>query len=253
MTLNENNLNYYVVGLADTNNYSDSLQVIRIKHNNRYIDVHLGSHSYEIPNSNKHLVLLLCSEKFIESAGFTSDVSTIKPGYNPDGTIANLDLAVGFLIDKKQKISLANPQNASSTFAIENSSMSDPNNTRIAITPPIDADYTNTDDSISDRNSANIGIFINDKVIFIKSHGGQITLGDEGVHIGGQVFWESTTHEKDIMINNPLAPFIPPTLPTVGTANKELPNISKFTNIAAAIQNFVSITNKASKAVSLIG
>lgn len=242
--LNSNPIINMIVSLDDINNYNDELHMVRIKYNNKKYDIKLGGNIYERPNSKKHLVLICCPESFFRTEELSEEQLKYIPGYTNNGNPAFINASViGYLTNKMQKITTSLPFDAQSSFSINNTVM-DEENTSIAITPPVDANYTNN--TSADKQSLNIGLFINDDSIVIKTRGGQITMGNEGIHIAGQIHWGSTSHNKEIVTNNPLSIFIGSTIPTYIVGMKEIPNLVKFQSIGQAAYNFSSIVNKVS-------
>lgn len=239
--------------MPDTNYYNDKHKIVRILFKANSYDFHLGSNFSYVPNPKKHYILLLTLENVIDNNGLEPRRLELLPGINDEqGNLAEISLGMAFLIDKNQTLSTTNLQNGSTGFSIENANLYDLDVIDGSITPQRTKDYTNNDSEQSDPNSDNIGIFWNNQVVMIKSRGGSITLGDEGVHLGGNIFWESSTHSKDIMIDNSFHSLIPQTIPTALITMPQIPNFAKFVQIANAGQKFLSIVEKTSKATKII-
>jgi len=241
----------FLTELADTNYYNDRLGVVRIKYQSNLYDFKLGTDPIQIPTPKNHYVMIITEEDTLSNNGI--DTEEFLPGVtNKTGVVSSLTLGVAFLIDKNQQIKTTNPQNGSSTFNIDGINTFDIEKAYGSIGPRLPKDYTNNEDESEDPNSSNIGIFWTKDVLLIKSRGGSVTLGDEGVHIGGNVFWESSKHSKDIMLDNPLHGIIPQTLPTALVSIPQLPNFAKFIQIADAGQKYLSITKKVVNATKII-
>lgn len=246
-------LKSYAATIANINYFNDNHKIIRVEFNKRFYDFKLLS-SGEIPNPLNHIVLLLTTEEALsEIKALSQDRLNLLPGYiDNNGNLDDLPVGFGYLISKKQSISVTNPNSGGAGFSISKNSMSQLDNVSVAITPPLDRDYTNTEkDSYSE--DQNVGLFINKNgSILIKSTGSSITMGEEGIYIGGNVSWESSEHNREILVDNPLQRFIPSTIVSAIPSIPELPNISKFANIANAakkIRNVVSSLNSVNKII----
>lgn len=239
--------------LDTVNWYNDKLQVVRVKISNRLYDIKLGSVVFEYPNPLYHYILVTLTENILRTEGFLSSDERyrFKPGMFDDTSIAKLSSAQAFLLDKNQKISTTRTRGTSASFAIEDSDLSDENKLRVSITPSSTRPYTNTDKEEYDPRSSNIGIFMNQDTIYIKSAGGAILIGKEGIHFGGNVHWEASKHSRDIMVDNPLAGFIPDTIVTPFTV-AYLPNFANILNLAQTGQNILKVTEKINKVNNIL-
>jgi hypothetical protein len=114
-----------------------------------------------------------------------------------------------------------------------------------ALSPPLEGkDYT-TKEAESDLNADSVGIFINmNGTILIKSRGGSITCGDEGIHIGGRLITESSTIDTGPLSDNTVSDLIGSALPTAVISWPKLPNIGVIANVAEASRKFISIGDK---------
>ena len=135
-------------------------------------------------------------------------------------------------------------------MSISNTNMFEEHKVKVAISPPLARDYTSNDEDTEDVNK--IGMFMNDKTIIIKSSGGQITLGEEGLHFGGKIHWESTTHSKEIMQDNFIHQLVPSTLPTAAISIPQLPNFGMIAQIAETANRVINTLDIASSVVDLI-
>lgn len=249
----DSNIRFYVMPLSDTNFYNEDLNIIRIKVGSNYHDIQLIVAPFDIPHPDRHVVLIFAESELQVLSGIDKYRLQLPPGIiDNNNTIATSPGIFGLILSKKQRISRTLPTNASSSFNIKNVNFAEYEKGRIAISPVTDRAYTNKEPIIGDKRSANIGLFINDNVIMIKSHGGQITLGDEGVHIGGKVSWSDSKHNKEIMADNMFHGWIPQTIPTAGISIPYMINISYFVNIGEAGQKFINVASNLSKVPSLI-
>lgn len=243
----------YLVKMCDRNYYNPRQSIIRVEHPNmvnKYYDFYL-SQTHETPNPLKHMVILFTYPSVVGGTGINETRLNLPPGYNDVlGNLATIPVSICFLINKQHKISTADPQNGSAGFSLENINMFDDNKVRISISPPIDKTYTNNKQNDQDLNE--IGLFMNDDSVMLRSRGGSVTLGDGGVHFGGNIFWEHSKHSKEIMMDNPLHGFIPQTLPTAIISIPYIPNFSMIATIADAAVRFCSIVGKINKAKEII-
>lgn len=234
--------------------YNDKLQVVRVLLGQKYYDIHLGAVTFEVPSPKYHLVMVVITNAVLSSEGFTSNSEQYSraPGTSDDqGRPSTVSMASAFLIDKNQKVSASNPKTASAAFSIQDTNMADPDRIRVSITPSNSRDYTNYELEPGDRRNSNIGIFSNDSTVMIKSPGGAITIGKEGIHFSGNVYWDHHKHGHDIMVDNPLNGFIPETIVTPFTVGY-IPNFATFMALADAGHTVVSVSDKISKSNNLI-
>lgn len=241
-------LKAFITKIADINYYNDTHKIIRVQFkDNRYDFKYMGGPV--VPNPTKHLALLITSEEALGDAyAIIGERENFLPGIvDTVGNLTNLSMGVAYLVSKDQEIARTNPSAGGAGIAISKTNMFDLEKVAIALAPPLDKDYTNTDkeQNLEDKS---VGVFINnDGTILVKSKGSSITMGEEGIYIGGNVHWESAAHSKEWMMDNTLADFIPSTIVTFPISIKELPNIGKFSQIAEGarkVRNIVETTTK---------
>lgn len=226
-------LKAYVANIASINYYNDVHKIIRIEFNKRWYDFKCISEN-EVPNPTKHVALVFSSDEHLsETNAISGERENLLPGIkDSNGNLANLSLGLVFIMPKKQTVVRTNPNSGGAGMTISRSNMFDLNKVAVAIAPPIDKDYTNTekDAFLEDKN---IGFFINnDGTILIKSKGSSITMGEEGIYIAGNVSWEKSEHQREWLMDNTFQRFIPQTIVTFPISFPELPNIAKFAQIA---------------------
>lgn len=245
-------LKSYISKIADINYFNDKHKIIRIEFNSRFYDFKVLT-SGEVPNPNLHLAVVITSEESLsETKSVVGNRLNFLPGIK-DSNENLVDLPIGFvyIISKKQTLSVTNSNSGSSTFAISKTNMSDIDNVSIAISPPTSIDYTNTDKDgyIEDKT---VGLFINkDNTILIKSQGSSITMGKDGIHLGGKISFESEA-EREWMADNTFHRFIPSTMVTAIPAIPNVPNISRFANIATAARKVRTIIGSISSVQKII-
>jgi len=236
-------MKFIILPLAEYNYYNDKNQIIRVAYEDKLIDCPLIP-TYYIPDPSEHLALILCDDQFLSSY-IDSEHSKYKPGIiNDNGDLSNFGFVFSFLINKHQKISTTYPVCSNVGFSINEVDMSKDDKVSAAIVPYSNRDYTNTDKT-DDTMFDNVGFFINKSGnILIRSKGASLTMGEEGIHIGGPVFWDQTAHDKGIMQDNTLHDFIGSTIPTYVLSLKELPNFNKILSIGDVGQKIIRMTNK---------
>lgn len=255
-------LKTYLAEIAEDNYFNDLHQIIRVKFNGRYFDFRYRTNVI-MPNPDLHLAILSATEEQMAGPGLSTDDQARLPGLDQSNNPVSLAYGWVDVINKKQMTMVTNPQNGSSAFAVEGSDMSNKNKTRIALTAPLKKDYTNLEgnlqssptgeasDSSEDTGDLSIGVFINDDSVVIKSPGGQITMGKEGVHIGGSLKLQSSEHEREWMFDNTLARFIPSTIPTGAAVIPELPNVAKFAKYGQVAQRVIKVADITSTAIGI--
>lgn len=260
---NKDVLKTFLGEIADENYFNDLQQVVRVRFNGRYFDLRYRP-SPVLPNPQMHLAIITATEEEMNSPGIGEDLQKLMPGIaDEEGNPRALPYGWVDVINRKQMTMVTNHQNASAPFALEGADMSNKNKTRVALTPPLQKDYTNAEGrpessqtgetgySKEDTGDQSIGVFINDDSIVIKSSGAQITMGRDGIHIGGKLKVQSSEHEREWMFDNTLSRFIPSTIPTGAIAIPELPNVAKFAKYGQTFQRIAQIADKTSTAISL--
>jgi hypothetical protein len=256
MVYSKYDLKIYMGELASTNYFNPSKRIVRAVLGGKSFDFHLLLSTSEIPNPNRHLLILLSNEETIESRGVSEENLKYKPGDLKDGTSSDIPFGGALLINKQQSYATTNPQNASSSMNAESGAMSDLDKVLVAITPPSTRHYTNNnqsaDGSQPTNNNESFGIFMNEKSVFLKSAGGSITLSESGVHIGGNLSLESTQFSKDLVADNFLASIIPSAFPTCVASMQQLPNFQQFVRIAQSAIKMVAVADMGKKAITSI-
>lgn len=235
-------LKAFITSLAPINYFNDKHKIIRIQFKSNMFDFkYMGGNI--VPNPNKHIALVVTSEEVLnDSNSIIGERENFLPGIiDKEGNLTNLSMGFVYIISKDQEISRSNPTSGGAGFAIRKTNMFDLDQVAVAISPPLDKDYTNTEkDSYSEDKS--VGVFMNnDGTILIKSKGSSLTMGEEGIYIAGDVSWESTAHQKEWMMDNTLKDFIPSTIVTFPLSMPALPNIAKFAQIAEGARKVRSV------------
>lgn len=252
VTHNEMDTRFFLLEMTDTNYYNERLQIIRVVFEGHAFDFHMAHRPYVYPNPNYHKVLLGTIGKALEGKGIGDSRLLLPPGHLSETELAKIPFGWAFLVDFRQHNAGSNPQSGSAAFNLENINMFDRDKLEGSLGPAMDKDYTNNDKDQEDPDSLAIGIFWNHDAIMLKSRGGAITLGDQGIHIGGKVAWEYSKYNKDVMMDNSLHGIIPQTIPTALVSIPQLPNFAKFVQFADTGQKFINVAQKAGKASQAI-
>lgn len=241
--------------LDGSNYYNPRHQLVRVIYKTKRFDLRL-KHSYMMPSPQDHLILVTIREDYLDdNEGIPQERLNYLPGIlDEQGTVATIPRGWCELIDKRQFEMGANPQNGSAGFSVSNTNMFDPDKLAVAITPPLKGrDYTSLEESNGDIKDENIGFFINkDGTVLIKAAGGSITIGKEGLHLGGRLFQESSAAETGPLSDNTIGDLIGSTIPTAGAAWPKFPNFGYIANIANAGMKFIEVADKAKKAGEII-
>lgn len=243
----------FLTDLADSNYFNPRMNIVRVKSPfdpEILYDFRLAPSWYP-PNPKIHRIILIASTEYMSEIGLTEDRLQLPPGIEDDQwTPAEIQMGLAYLVDRNQRLYVVDNQNGSTGFSIRNTNMFDEDNVKVALAPPIHKDYTNNSDQESDSNQ--IGLFMNDDVIMIRSRGAQITLGDEGIHFGGKQHHESTTHSKEIMQDNFIHQLIPSTIPTAAVSIPQLPNFGMIAQIAETANKVISVVGTAKSVITAV-
>lgn len=243
------NIEFWLLEMANLeNNFNPRHQVIRVEFEGGFYDLKCVPTVF-VPSREDYLVVAMLPEDFfMYNSSISNYRQELPPGLNSkDGTLADLPKAICWVVNRRQTVSTTNPQNAAAGFAISGTNMFDLNNVTVALTPNLPSrDYTTLDDASSgDPNNESVGLFINRQgTVLIKSTGGSITLGKEGVHIGGKLATETSNKDTGVMMENPLSKILGSTIPTAGASWPTIPNIGTIASIANAVVKFIEIGDK---------
>ncbi len=243
---------FYVLELSASNYYNPKHQIARVKYKGKRIDIRINPGT-ENPNPQDHLVLVIAPEKTMEYEEVDSSQYDLPPGTTADGEVTDIQQGLCFLIDKRQRVNTTAPQNGQAGFSVSESNMFDPENVVSVMSPRmVDRDYTSVDSTGQDPNYGSIGIFMNrDGCILIKASGSSITMGKEGIHLGGRLFQESSAVETGPLSDNTIADLIGSTIPTAGAAWPKLPNIGHIAQYANAGLKFIKIADAAKAGIKI--
>jgi hypothetical protein len=247
---------FWMLEIADTENYYNARhQIIRVTHGGGYYDIKC-SPGHIVPNQKDHLVICILPENYFNRIdGLSEEELNYPPGtLSKAGGMSRISQGIALLTPKRQTLSTSNPQSAGGSFAMSDVNMFDMDNVCVAVTPPLPGrDYTTLDDQNSgDVNNESVGLFINKQgTILIKSVNGSITLGKEGVHVGGKFKADASVKDTGFLTENPLSKIIPSTIPTAW-ASAPIPNMGAIASITNASMKYIEATDKAVKITSII-
>lgn len=247
---------FWMLEIASADKYYNAKhQIIRVTHGGKFYDIKCNP-GYVVPNRNDHFVICILPENYFnKNDGLTDQELEFLPGNSTlEGDLATLPQGVAFLTPKRQTLSTTNPQSAGGSFAMSDVNMFDMENVCVAITPPLPGrDYTTLEDPNSgDINNESVGLFINKQgTVLLKSINGSITLGKEGVHVGGKFKAEASVKDTGFLTENPLSKLIPSTIPTAW-ANFPIPNMGAIASIANAAMKYIEVTDKVAQVTQIV-
>jgi len=237
---------FYVAEIVKDNYYNPLHQIIRISLKGRIFDLRINPGN-ENPSYVNHLVLAIVPDYTLNYYYVPTERLGLAPGtLNSAGNLATIPQGICFLLDKRQRLNTTAPQNGSAGFSVSSTNMFDPKKVVTAISPPmLDRDYTSVNDTGQDLNYGSIGLFINrDGCILLKSTGASITMGKEGIHIGGRLFHESSSVETGPLSDNTISDLVGSTIPTAAAAWPKMPNFGQFANYANTGRTFIAVCDK---------
>jgi len=247
---------FMVAEIADYNYFNNKHKIIRVKFGQtdedaKFYDLYLVEGDKN-PNPNDHYALVLAKEGLtegLENVILPGDEKLeLEPGYKTDDSLVD-EMPWGFvwLIDKHIKNNTTN-YNDSSTgmFNQESELPADMNNVKYSLSPSLKEDYTTTRIT-GDINDKNIGVFVTDNSVFLKSEGGSILLGPQGISILGEKFESNTKGGRGIMQDNPFSGWIPASIMTAPLAIEMIPNFNFIISMGTAGR----ILNKGLKSIDM--
>jgi len=247
-----NNLTMFMAELANDNYYNNAQSLVRVKlsqgHSTKYIDLPLVS-THEFPNPTIHYVLILATENILEDLSDVilpgdSRLNNI-PGYTTNTRLSStISKAFCWLVSRRIKNNVSN-YNVGHTgnFNTDSNSIDDKDNIRYSLSPGLNKSYTTTVDQYKGNiNNDNIGIFMTDNSIVLKSAGGSIILGPDGISLLGPRTETMTTGTFGVMQKNPLGTIIPETMMTFPAAIKYIPNLDMIASIGNTVNRMVKLS-----------
>lgn len=243
----------FLTDLADSNYFNSRMNIVRVKNPfglDAYYDFRLSPTWYP-PNPKIHKIILITSKEYLTYAGLSEAKLKLQPGVDDENwTPAEIPMGLAYLVDRNQRLYVVDNQTGSTGFSISNTNMFDQDKVKVALAPPIEKDYTSNSNQDQDMNE--IGLFMSNDTVMIRSRGAQITLGDEGIHFGGKQHHENTTHSKEIMQDNFIHQLIPSTIPTAAISIPQLPNFGMIAQIAETANKVMRVVGTASNIASTV-
>lgn len=253
-TTDQRNWGHYVAEMSKENFYNPMHQIIRISLKGKFLDLRINPGN-ENPNYDNHLVLAIIPEHTMDYDYVPDDRLGLLPGtMDAEGHLASVPHGICFLLDRRQRINTTCPQNGSAGFSVSSTNMFDSSKVVTAISPPfVDRDYTSVNETSQDPNYGSIGVFINkDGCVLIKAAGSSITMGKEGIHLGGRLFHESSSIETGPLSDNTLSDLIGSTIPTAAASWPKIPNFGQFANYAHTGMMFIEVADNARAAFKFV-
>jgi len=249
--IQEMGIESYLVDLVGRNYYNPYHNIVRVDFNGKIIDCPLMDKTI-VPHPKKHLILILTKESELDGVGLDDDALDFLPGtYDASGGLNDLPLIWGFVVPRHQKVTGTFPQNSSASFSME-ANMFDFDQLRVSLSPEGSKDYTSIEKDNIDKRYGNIGLFMNDDAILLKTRGGSITMNEDGIHFGGKVNWEYSKHSKEVVIDNPLNGWIPETIVTFPLSIPYYPNFGKMAQIASTSHNLIQVVSTSTKIINAV-
>lgn len=242
---NKTNLKMFVAELADEHYYNNDQKIIRVKIGKdaktiKYFDLYFMQGTV-YPNPNDHYALVATTEQIFNGTNYAIQPGDPRldniPGYKDESNFADV-IGFGFvwLIDKRINNNTTNYNDTSTgMFNQEANLPSDPTNVKYSLSPSLNKDYTTTkakDDG--DQNNDNIGIFITDNSVLIKSEAASILVGPQGISFLGDKFESHTKGGKGMMMDNPFHGWFPSTMMTVPLGIGMIPNYNFIISVGTA-------------------
>ena len=258
----DKNLKMTIAELDDMNYYNNTQNIVRIKvksgDNLKYYDFPLLN-TGEYPNPGLHHVLVFTYNDVLEkvrTAILPGDSKLqFPPGYSDqDGLAPRVTNGYAILIATNAKNNTTKYNVGSlGNFNSDSDLPSDPNDIRYSISPALNKNYTTTEQQFkTDKDYQNIGIFVTDNSILLKTRGGSIALGPDGISLLGPKMETHQITQAGIMADNPLTRLpIPATLVTPMVI-PNYPNLDFLASIGNSLNRMVQTGIATGKAVSAI-
>jgi hypothetical protein len=243
-TQNKDEMKMFISEIADDNYFNNDQNIIRIKivenDNVRFYDLPLIQ-SIDYPNPSDHYALVVTHSKILD--GFDYSIRKgdprldLIPGYD-SSTKLSTEIPWGFvwLINKRVKSGTTNYNDTSAGMFNQGASLpSNKSNVKYSLSPAINKDYTTTrSKDQGDLNNENIGVFITDNSVLIKSESASIVVGPEGISFLGDKFESHTKGGRGMMQDNPFNGWFPSTMMTIPLGIEYIPNYNFIIKVGTA-------------------
>lgn len=260
-----------IVGaIADINYYNNEQNIIRIK---LPLDIDLGTYKFydfyliqsiDYPNPIDHHVMIIAPEDILDGTKYAmldgDSRLDFPPGYQNEKELEKqISWGFAWLINRRLKQNTSNMNDTSAGMHNTTASIpADPNKLKYSISPALPKDYTTTKaEYTGDLRNENIGIFVTDNSVVIKSEQASIVVGPQGISLLGDKFESSTKGGKSMMMDNPFAGWMPSTMMTIPLGIPYIPNLNFILGIGTACRTLntgMSALGKITKSVNtLIG
>jgi hypothetical protein len=255
-------LTMFLAELAEVEHYNNAQNLVRIKigkgDETKYFDLPLMA-TPEYPNPTVHYVLVVSPEGILDklsNAILPNDPRLNQiPGYSSSERLSSSILgAYCWLVSRRIKNNTSNYNVGQiGNFNVDSNLTSEQENIRYSLSPGINKSYTTTiDQHKSDLKDDSIGVFVTDNSVLLKSGGGSIMLGPDGISTFGKQDSTATIASKGIMQDNPLSQILPETIITFPFAGKNIPNIDMILSIGNTLNRLVQTTTAMGHATTAV-
>lgn len=244
-----NILRTFFAAIPDSLYYNESQNLVRVQVStrpSRYIDLPLMD-NITIPHPQEHYALVVAPEETVRNTkySFTEEHPRFfqQPGYKARGLLVDeIPMGTVTLISRQVLQHTTNPNGIDNKNTSAND-VSDPKNLKYSLSPPLRKPYTTTnsdgtstaapqgaDGGEGNPQNENIGVFVTENSILLKTAGGSIVLGPEGITINGTIEQNNTKGSKALTWDNPFHGWIPPSFITAGLTIAYIPNLQFILN-----------------------
>jgi len=188
---NNQSTKFFLGEIPPTNYYNNEQNIIRVKiggeDNPKFYDFYLMQNN-EMPNPADHYALICTSNDYIyglKNAILHTDQDRLDliPGYETKDTLADIPWGFVWLVSKKIRNGTTGYNDSGAGMFNQKANLPmEQENIKYSLSPPLNKDYTTTRGSTEgDINNENIGVFVTDNSVLLKSKGGSILLGPQGI------------------------------------------------------------------------
>jgi hypothetical protein len=262
----DNSLKTVVAQLDSENYYNNAQNMVRVKIEDtngldrivKYYDFPL-IFTGEYPNPGLHYVLVFTYDTVLDKDSNAISAGDPRLQYPPGYSgIAKLSskISAGYCILVNSNIknnTTSHNVGHATNFNADANLPSNKDDIRYSFSPTLNKNYTTTvDDYKGNKDLDNIGIFITDNSIVLKSEGGEIILGPDGISMLGRQTATATVSTNGVMMTNPIGTILPETLMTFPATIKNIPNIDFIMAIGNTVNRMAQTSIAVGKATSII-
>jgi len=247
--------------LADDNYYNNAQNLVRVKIGDgkdlKYYDLPLMP-TDEYPNKDIHYVVVMIRENKLDEVKDAilpdSPYLNMLPGYSAVNQLrSSVTAGYCWLVNRriKRNVTKYNVGQAGN-FNLNANLTSEPENVRYSISPSLNKSYTTTvDEYKGDIDNDNIGIFVTDNSVMLKSGAGSIILGPDGISLLGERTETQTTGTFGAMKRNPIGTMVPTTIVSP-FAIEFIPNLDMIVVIGNSVNRVAQYTKAIGTATTAV-